>query len=52
MKKGFCCGTFDPITVGHIDMIERAAKLCDRLVVGVVVNLAAHRDGKESDRAS
>ena len=40
MKKGFCCGTFDPITVGHADIIERAAKLCDRLVVGVVVNYA------------
>ena len=40
MKKGFCCGTFDPITVGHVDIIERAAKLCDRLVVGVVVNYA------------
>lgn len=38
MKKGFCCGTFDPITVGHVDVIERAAKLCDTLVVGVVVN--------------
>ena len=40
MKKGFCCGTFDPITIGHVDIIERAAKLCDKLVVGVVVNLA------------
>ena len=40
MKKGFCCGTFDPITVGHVDIIERAAKLCDRLVIGVVVNYA------------
>ena len=38
MKKAFCCGTFDPITIGHIDMIERASRLCDRLVVGVVVN--------------
>ena len=40
MKKGFCCGTFDPITIGHVDIIERAAKLCDKLVVGVVVNYA------------
>ncbi len=40
MKKGFCCGTFDPITIGHVDVIERAAKLCDKLVVGVVVNYA------------
>ena len=40
MKKAFCCGTFDPITVGHVDIIERAAKLCDKVVVGVVVNYA------------
>ena len=38
MLKGFCCGTFDPITIGHVDIIERAARLCDKLVVGVVVN--------------
>jgi len=40
MRKGFCCGTFDPITVGHVDVIERASKLCDKLTVGVVVNYA------------
>lgn len=40
MRKAFCCGTFDPITVGHVDIIERAAKLCDKVVVGVVVNYA------------
>jgi len=28
-------GTFDPVTRGHIDIIERGARLCDRLVVGV-----------------
>ncbi len=32
-------GTFDPITNGHIDIITRAAKLVDRLVVGVAVNI-------------
>ena len=31
-------GTFDPITNGHIDVIGRAAKLLDKLVVGVAVN--------------
>ena len=38
MKKAFCCGTFDPITIGHVDVIERAAKLCEKVVVGVVIN--------------
>jgi pantetheine-phosphate adenylyltransferase len=28
-------GTFDPVTRGHVDVIERGARLCDRLVVGV-----------------
>jgi len=32
-------GTFDPITNGHIDIITRAAKLVDKLVVGVAVNI-------------
>jgi pantetheine-phosphate adenylyltransferase len=31
-------GTFDPITNGHIDIISRAAKLVDRLVIGVAAN--------------
>ena len=32
-------GTFDPITNGHIDIISRAVRLCDRLVVGVAINI-------------
>ncbi len=31
-------GTFDPITNGHLDIIERAAKLADTLVIGVAIN--------------
>ncbi len=33
-------GTFDPVTLGHIDLIERAAKMVDVLVVGVLHNNA------------
>ena len=32
-------GTFDPVTNGHLDVIYRAANLCDTLVVGVLDNL-------------
>jgi pantetheine-phosphate adenylyltransferase len=32
-------GTFDPITNGHVDIIARAAKLVDKLVVGVAINI-------------
>lgn len=37
-RVGLYPGTFDPITNGHIDIITRACKLVDRLVIGVAVN--------------
>jgi pantetheine-phosphate adenylyltransferase len=33
-----CPGSFDPMTMGHVDIIERAARLFDRVVVAVLVN--------------
>ena len=38
MKKGIYPGSFDPVTLGHLDIIHRAAKLTDDLIVGVLVN--------------
>jgi len=38
MRVGVYPGTFDPITNGHMDIITRAARLVDRLVVGVAEN--------------
>lgn len=35
-------GSFDPITNGHLDLIDRAAKLCDRLIVTVLRNEQKH----------
>jgi len=35
VKRGIVPGTFDPVTSGHLDIIERAAALFDELVVGV-----------------
>ena len=35
-------GTFDPITLGHLDIIDRASKIFDRLVVSVVMNPDKH----------
>ena len=40
MKKAIYPGSFDPLTFGHIDMIERASKIVDHLVVGVLHNIA------------
>jgi len=38
-RIGLYPGTFDPITNGHLDVVGRAAKLFDRLVVGVATNV-------------
>lgn len=38
MRIGLYPGTFDPITLGHIDIIQRALVLVDRLVIGVAIN--------------
>ena len=37
-RIGVYPGTFDPITLGHIDIIRRGAKLVDRLIIGVTTN--------------
>jgi len=37
-RTGVYPGTFDPITLGHMDIIRRGAKLVDRLVIGVTTN--------------
>ena len=38
MKIGIYPGSFDPITYGHIDIIERATKLADEVIVAVLNN--------------
>ena len=38
MRIGLYPGTFDPITLGHIDIIQRAMAMVDRLVIGVAIN--------------
>ena len=38
VRVGVYPGTFDPITLGHMDIIRRGAKLVDRLVIGVTTN--------------
>jgi len=37
-RIGFYPGTFDPITLGHSDIIQRATRLVDKLVIGVAIN--------------
>ncbi len=38
MRVGVYPGTFDPVTLGHMDIIRRGAKLVDKLVIGVATN--------------
>lgn len=41
MKQTVICpGSFDPVTVGHIDIISRASKMFDHVIVAVMVNLS------------
>jgi pantetheine-phosphate adenylyltransferase len=39
-RIGFYSGSFDPVTLGHTDVIERASRLVDRLVIGIGVHPA------------
>jgi pantetheine-phosphate adenylyltransferase len=38
MRTGLYAGTFDPITLGHLDIIQRSCLLLDKLVIGVAIN--------------
>ncbi|MEP5153989.1 pantetheine-phosphate adenylyltransferase [Planktotalea sp.] len=38
MRTGLYPGTFDPVTLGHLDIIRRACGLVDKLVIGVAIN--------------
>ena len=38
MRIGLYPGTFDPVTLGHLDIIRRATVLIDKLVIGVAIN--------------
>ena len=38
MNRAIYPGSFDPITFGHLDIINRASKLCDELIIGVLNN--------------
>jgi len=37
-RVGLYPGTFDPMTLGHLDIMKRASRLCDKLIVGVAIN--------------
>jgi pantetheine-phosphate adenylyltransferase len=47
---GFYPGSFDPVTNGHLDVIERACKLVDRLIIGVGTHATKHALFSPADR--
>lgn len=42
MKIAICPGSFDPVTIGHLDIIGRARKIFDHVIVAVMVNPEKH----------
>ncbi|HMN39000.1 MAG TPA: pantetheine-phosphate adenylyltransferase [Hyphomicrobium sp.] len=49
---GFYSGSFDPVTLGHTDVIRRAAALLDRLVIGIGVNPGKSPMFSEAERVA
>ena len=50
MIKAFYPGTFDPITVGHLDIIKRSAKIYDQIIVAVMENKNKHCTFSKEER--
>lgn len=50
MKRALFAGSFDPPTFGHLDIIRRAARVCDELIVGIAINIAKSEIFSQSER--
>ncbi|MGE5196604.1 MAG: pantetheine-phosphate adenylyltransferase [Anaerolineae bacterium] len=44
MKKALFPGTFDPPSLGHLDVIKRATQICDKLIIGIAVNASKEKE--------
>lgn len=52
MRRAIYPGSFDPVTLGHLDIIERSARMVDELVVGVLNNSAKNSLFSVDERVS
>ena len=52
MIRAIYPGSFDPVTLGHLDIIQRAARNCDELIVGVLNNNLLYLQLKKELRCS
>lgn len=50
MKLAVYPGSFDPVTLGHLDIIVRASKIFDKLIVGVPINPDKHASFSVEER--
>ena len=50
MKLAVCPGSFDPVTVGHLDIIRRAAGMFDEVIVLVMINVSKHPVFSQEER--
>lgn len=50
MTTGIYAGTFDPITLGHLDLIHRSGKFCDKLIIAIGINPAKKTFFSEKER--
>ncbi|MBR1518632.1 MAG: pantetheine-phosphate adenylyltransferase [Prevotella sp.] len=50
MKKAFFAGSFDPFTIGHASVVERALKVFDRVVIGIGNNAGKHYSRTTEER--
>lgn len=50
MRIAICPGSFDPVTIGHMDIITRACKIFDKVIVAVSVNVHKHTSFSTEER--
>jgi pantetheine-phosphate adenylyltransferase len=50
MRRTIYPGSFDPVTNGHLDIIERGCKLFDEIIIGILVNPITAHTAKTAER--
>lgn len=50
MKIAICPGSFDPVTIGHMDIVTRASQIFDKVIVAVAVNPEKHFSFEADER--
>lgn len=53
MKTAFYAGSFDPFTMGHFNVVQRASKIFDKVIVGIGINSTKKRrfDAQKNEKS-